>query len=151
MEITHPIEAIDERCRLLDEQIAQSERRTTELKERRKRLHDARAVFMEELEFSSESSTSSQTVEEGTSTLREAVLQYVTEHAGSEGISASDVTNALSERKAEKVTPRVFYSMIYLTLMRLTEMDDLRFKKGPRGRLFMPKRVRLNDQPHPTA
>ena len=148
METSNPIEAIDDRCRELDDQIEQSEKNTAQLKERRRKLQDARAVLLDELGLSATAGGSvarAPSVEEVSSTLREVVLQYVKEHAGSEGISASEVTTGLSDRRSEKVTPRVFYSMVYLTLMRLTETEELKFKKGPRGRLFMPyvKRVRL--------
>lgn len=149
METDNTLEQIDELCRKLDAEISQSEKHTARLKDRRTKLEAARSVFVEELGAKDLSRVSNVAqADEISTTLREAVLQVVKEANNPDGLSASEITNALVKRGiGSHVTPRVFYSMVYVSLMRLTESKELTFKKGPRGRVFVPytpvKRVRL--------
>lgn len=128
-----PLEAL---WRKTGEEIKEVEVKLQRLKERFKKLDDARSL-VREAEYGELVVTSEEENEvAATSTLKDATLAYIRD-MGNEGQSASDVVRALVERGYGKhVTQRVFYSMIYLTLMRLVESGDVRVKKGPRGRLF---------------
>lgn len=152
MEADNTLERIDELCQKLDLEIEKSEQHTTQLKARRKKLQNARAVFVEELGAVGGAIPSAvgPQADDASPTLREAALQVVKESKSPDGVSASGVTNILAERGFGKhVTSRVFYSMIYLTLMRLNEIGEVKIRKGPRGRLFVPttrSRVQLLPQ-----
>ena len=75
--------------------------------------------------------------DEGSPTLKSKIFQIVSDWRDPDGASASEVTKALSAQgEGTHVLPRVFYSMVYLNLMRLTETGELKFKKLERGRRF---------------
>ena len=121
-------------------EIRQKEEELQRLQERFRKLDEARTLIQEtESGVQPQMPTLRDQPGDVSPTLKNAVLDYIKENAGAEGKSASEVTNALIEHGlGSHVTARVFYSMIYLTLMRLHEAEELRFRKGPRGRLFLP-------------
>ncbi len=126
--------------RKLGAEIKEKEQALDRLKERFRKLDEARLVILEELSSGPIAVRVAEAQAESLPPpLREAAVQFVRDAQTSDGISASDVTNALSKRGlGDHVTPRVFYSMVYLSLMRAADGGELRVKKGPRGRLFLP-------------
>ena len=137
---TEATEQLDSLCEKLAADIAQRERETAALKARLQKLEAARDIVRQELAGGPDPSILSSEEGEPSPTLKNAVLSYFKDANRPEGVSASEVTNILRDKgEGSHVTPRVFYSMVYLTLMRLVDTKDLRIVKGPRGRLFIPR------------
>lgn len=130
-----------------EEQMKRLEAETEDLRNRFGALENARMTIAKEMgalaDYTPIAASGHGAVEADESTLKAKTLQVVLGQESSEGISASEVTRILSSQgEGGHVTPRVFYSMIYLNLMRLTETGELRTRKGPKGRLFYTNRSR---------
>lgn len=141
------LKELADRLRSDEETIKRLEAEADQIRERIGKLEEAKIVILRELGSQEDYSdlvdgrprgaSHSELAEDDGGTLKARTLLAVRQSASKEGLSASEVTKALTEGGlGSHVTPRVFYSMVYLTLMRLTETGELKFRKGEKGRRF---------------
>jgi len=129
---------LESRWLQLGNEIKEKEAELQRLKERFRKIDEARLVIIDEMASGDVAArVASAQSEDVPQTLRVSVLQYINDQRNRDGCSASEVANALGEQgHGAHVTSKVFYSMVYLTLMRLVDSHEIKFKMGTRGRVF---------------